>query len=196
MKKKEFIKELERRLQGLPKQDIDEKIEFFSEMIDDKCAEGDITEEEAVASLGSIDEIVSQIVNDTSLLKIVKQKITPKRRLSGLEIALLIIGFPLWFPILLVIFILALVFCLVIWILALATYAIEIAALGASGVALAAFIQTFMEGNPNIGYFGISIMGVGIALIFIFVCALATKANAKLTKHIIVGIKRALVGKR
>lgn len=195
MNKKEFLKELEDRLQGLPKEDIDEKIEFFSEMIDDKCVEGNKTEEEAISEMGSIDEIVSQIVNDASLLKIVKQKIKPKRRLNGFEIALLIIGFPLWFPLLLVFLILTLVFCLLIWILVLVTYTVELALIAFSGISFIAFIQTVINSNVNPGYIGLSLLGLGIALIFIFVCILATKVNAKLTKKIIVGIKRKLIGR-
>ncbi len=196
MNKKEFLNELEKRLNGLPKADIDEKIEFFSEMIDDKCTDGNISEDEAVASLGSIDEIVSDIVKDTSLLKIVSQKIKPKRRLRAIEIILLIVGFPLWFPLLLVTLLLLLVFCLVMWIFAIATYAIEVAALATSVAGFMAFLQTLAEKNMNIGYLGISMAGLGFALAFIIVCVIATKLDAKLTKGIVVGIKRALVGKR
>jgi len=36
MDKKEFLSELEKRLQGLPKADIEERLEFYSESIDDR----------------------------------------------------------------------------------------------------------------------------------------------------------------
>ena len=74
MTKKEFLNELERKLKGLPKQDIEDRLSFYSEMIDDYIEDG-LTIEEAIDKIGSSDEIVSKIVNETSLTKIVKEKL-------------------------------------------------------------------------------------------------------------------------
>ena len=46
MRKAEFLRELEKRLQGLPKDEIDSRLAFYSEMIDDRIEDGK-TEEEA-----------------------------------------------------------------------------------------------------------------------------------------------------
>ena len=48
MTKKEFLSSLRSKLQGLPPSDIDERISFYSEMIDDRMDEGK-SEEEAVS---------------------------------------------------------------------------------------------------------------------------------------------------
>ena len=45
MNKQEFITSLYNRLSGLPQNDIENSIEFYSEMIDDRIEEG-LTEEE------------------------------------------------------------------------------------------------------------------------------------------------------
>ena len=105
MKKKEFLKELENNLKGLPQRDIDERVEFYSEMIDDRIEDGK-TEEQAVAEIGSIDEVVDQIAKDTSLVRLVKNKIKPKRSIGGLGILFLVLGFPIWFPLLITFFVL------------------------------------------------------------------------------------------
>ena len=48
MNKQEFLDELRKGLCGLPSEDIEERINFYSEMIDDRMEEG-LTEEESVA---------------------------------------------------------------------------------------------------------------------------------------------------
>ena len=71
MTKIEFILELKNKLSGLPQAEVDDRLLFYSEMIDDRIEDG-MTEEAAVNDLGSIDEIASQIFMDTPLPKVVK----------------------------------------------------------------------------------------------------------------------------
>lgn len=71
MNKQAFLSALRKGLTGLPENDIEHSIEFYSEMIDDRIEEG-MSEEEAAASIGNIDDIVSQILSETSLTKLVK----------------------------------------------------------------------------------------------------------------------------
>ena len=91
MKKAEFLDILRKELAGLPKDDLQSRISFYEEAIADRMDDGK-SEEEAVAFLGSIDEIVKQIAEDTSLVKLVKEKTRPRRRLRAFEIILLILG--------------------------------------------------------------------------------------------------------
>ena len=73
MKKEEFLRALEKSLSGLPREDIEERLQFYSESIDDRVDEGK-TEEEAINDIGSVDEITNQIIKETPLKKIVKEK--------------------------------------------------------------------------------------------------------------------------
>ena len=59
MNKQEFLIELKQHLKGIAPEDISGSIEYYSEMIDDAVEDG-MTEEEAVASLGDMDEIEKQ----------------------------------------------------------------------------------------------------------------------------------------
>ena len=78
MTKLEFVLELNDRLSGLPSDEIEECIGFYVEMIEDGVEDG-ISEEEAVARIGKIDEIVDQIIAGIPFTKIAKEKIKPKR---------------------------------------------------------------------------------------------------------------------
>lgn len=95
MNKQEFITELKNKLFCLPYQDIEKSVEYYSEIIDDSVEDG-MSEEEAVASLGDIDEIVSQILMETPITTLVKEKVKQGRTLQAWEIVLLVLGSPIW----------------------------------------------------------------------------------------------------
>ena len=49
MNKQEFLSQLRKGLAGLPQNDIEERLAFYGEMIDDRIEEG-LSEEEAVSA--------------------------------------------------------------------------------------------------------------------------------------------------
>ncbi|MBR3759551.1 MAG: DUF1700 domain-containing protein [Ruminococcus sp.] len=94
MSKQEFLEQLRKGLSGLPQDDVEERLNFYSEIIDDRIEEG-FPEDEAVSAIGSVDEITAQVVADIPLSKIAKQRIRSEKKRSVGEIILLVIGFPL-----------------------------------------------------------------------------------------------------
>ena len=99
MCKQEFLAQLRQGLSGLPQEDIEERLTFYSEMLDDRIEEG-LSEEDAVAQIGTVEKIVSQIMSEIPLTKLVKEKVKPKRALRAWEIVLLILGSPIWLSLL------------------------------------------------------------------------------------------------
>ena len=75
MSKQEFLGALYNGLSGLPKEDIENSVQFYSEMIDDRMDEG-MTENEAVEDIGSVNEIIQQILSESSLPKLVKRTVS------------------------------------------------------------------------------------------------------------------------
>ena len=71
MNKQEFITKLKSMLTDLPENEIKERIDFYSEMIDDRIEDG-LTEEEAVKDIGTVEEVAKQIINEIPLFKIIK----------------------------------------------------------------------------------------------------------------------------
>lgn len=97
MKKQEFLDAVRQRLDGLSEEEKKKCLDFLSEGIDDRTEDG-MTEEEAVEAMGSIDENVSALLADMPLKSVIKAKMKPKHNLSGLAIFLIILGSPLWLP--------------------------------------------------------------------------------------------------
>ncbi|MBE7056628.1 MAG: DUF1700 domain-containing protein [Ruminococcaceae bacterium] len=190
MNKKEFLEMLQDELTGLPQKDIDERIDFYSEIIDDRMEDG-LTEEEAVSEIGTVDEIVSQIVADTPLIKIAKENIKQKRNLKVWEIILLALGSPVWFSLLIALFAVAFSLYLSLWSIIISLWAVFVSflACGFSGV----FVGTGFAIGYNI-YSGIAMIAAGIvcsglAILMFLGCKAATKATIFLTKKIVLLIK-------
>ena len=196
MIKQEFLKQLKCGLSGLPKKDIDEHIDFYSEIIDDKIEDGK-TEETAVFEIGNIDEIISQIISDTPFTKIVKEKIKTKRKLSILEIVLLVLGSPIWVSILITI--LAIIFSIYIslWSIVISLWAVFISLIASSfGGIFASFVLAFTN-NLSTGFalFGVSLVLFGIPIYLFFVCKIVSKYYFVLTKKLLLSIKNKFINK-
>lgn len=196
MTKQEFLTELKNGLSGLPEQELSERLSFYGEMIDDRMEEG-ISEADAVAAIGPIDAVVNEVLAEIPLTKLVREKIKPKRRMRAWEIVLLVLGFPLWFPLSIVAFVLVPVFYLVLWVLVLCAWAVELAfALCAIGGTVAGVVYL----ASGYGWNGVMLIGAGLVLaglsVFLFFgCKAVTVGTARLAKRIVRGIKRLFVGK-
>ena len=93
MNRYDFKHQLARRLVDLPEEELATTLSFFDEMIDDRLDEG-MTEEQAVADLGDLDEIANRILAEMSPFERVKQKLKPKRPISGGQWVLIALTFP------------------------------------------------------------------------------------------------------
>lgn len=194
MKKNEFLRNLEDRLQGLPKAEITERINFYDEMIEDMIEEG-MTEEEAVYSLGGTNTVVTKIADQTKMSSLVKERIRPRRKIKGFEIVLLVLGFPLWFPLLMMGLMLFMFAFILLWVLVVVTYSVEASFVASGAAGLVACAASYMDsGSFNLGYLGVSIGMLGVACIFLTVCYYATKLNVKITRKILLGIKSKMIG--
>ena len=192
MTKKEFLRELEDKLLGLPKDDIDERIEFYNEMIDDRIEEGK-SEEEALKEIGTPSDIADQILSDTSVVKLISKKIKKDRKYKAWEIILLVLGFPLWLPLIITFFALLLVFYILLWVLVIVTYSVEISLIASVIWGFAGAFAGITTSGFNYGFLGIGLLAIGLSILFFFVCKKATFITIALTKKILLRIKKAII---
>ncbi len=196
MTKTKFLLELKKGLNGFPKSDIDERLNFYEEIIDDLIEEG-MTEDEAVAKLGSVNKIVSQAIAETPITKLIKDRVTPKHSLRAWEIVLLILGSPIWLS--LIIAAVSVVF---------AVYAALVSAVVALWAAELAFALSTLAGTVGCIFFaltnhaltGLLVLGGGIicgglSVFMFFACAKLTKWIFLLTKSIFIFIKSCFIRK-
>ena len=194
MTKVEFLNELKKQLNGLPENDLNERLSFYDEMIEDRKDEGK-SEEEVVNEIGPVDKVANEILAETPLYNLIKERVKPKRALRGWEIVLLVLGFPLWFPLVTVFFFLCLMAYLLVWVGVIVMYALELgfASAGVGGTIL--FFINLGTGVTSFTYLGVGILSIGIAILLIFGCIGVTKGTCKLSKKIALRIKSIFIKK-
>jgi len=196
MNKEIFLTELREKLFGLPQDDIEERIAFYNEMINDRMEDG-LTEEEAVGEIGSVDSVVEQIMEEIPLSALVKEKVKPKRKLKTWELVLLILGSPLWIPLLMSAIAVILTLYAVIWAVVIFVYATDLALAGSTVMGLAGILSYLKQINFIGALFsaGFGMTSAGLAILLFFACVWITKSIIKATGKLLLGIKISFVGK-
>ena len=132
MNKEQFKQEIRTRLSDYSDEDINKALEFYDEAIDDRMEDG-MSEDEAVAAIGTPEEVARQIQMDTPITTLVKNKVKGKGELKTWQVVLIILTAPIWFG--LGIALLSIIFSIVVTILSLVfAFMVTMAALIASGV--------------------------------------------------------------
>lgn len=196
MNKQEFLGALRSRLSGLPSQEVDERLNFYSEMIDDRIEEG-ISEEDAIAQIGTVDGVATQIVADIPLSKIVKERIKPKRRIKTWEIVLIALGSPIWFS--LAISLLAVIFSLYasLWAVVVSLWSAFAAFIagGALGIFSGVGIIIGGEALTGVGVIGAGLFLAGLSVFVFYGCRAVTKCMLMLTAKMAVWTKNCFIKK-
>ena len=183
MDKQTFLKQLKAALSGLPKQEIKERLNFYSEMIDDRMEEG-LSEEEAVAQIGDADTLVAQILDETP----VKKKTQKEKKRNPVSTVLLWVGAPVWFPILLALLAVAFCILLCLWVVVGCLWIAEACfVLCGPACILAGFLFIFTDnGTAGLAMIAAGLFLIGIGLVFYYPCKYAGKGMAWLTKKIFI----------
>lgn len=197
MTKREFIEKLRSHLSRLPRREAEERIIFYVEMIDDRIEEG-LSEEEAVFQIGSADEIASQIISEVGTAKAEGHPERKARRFKAWELLLLILGFPVWFPLIVAAIAVGFALYVVLWAMIGSAWAV-FGAFAASSPAFAVMgiIEASLSGNIG----GIALLGAGIALaglaVFLFFgCKAASEGSVTISRKAVLFIKKRFAKRR
>ena len=196
MTKLNFILALNDKLSDLPKQEVEERLNFYAEMIEDRMEDG-LSEEEAVAAVGTVDEIAEHIIKDIPLTKIAIEKIKPKRRLKTWEIVLLIAGAPLWIPLTIAFFAVILALYVSLWSIIISLWAVfaSVVSCALGGIVAGAGIVFTPNKMAGIALLGAGIVCAGLSILLFLGCKAATDGVIILTKKIVFFIKNRLTKK-
>lgn len=196
MSKQEFLAQLRKGLSGLPQDDIEERLTFYTEMIEDQIEEG-LSEGEAVSAIGSVDEIVAQVVAEIPLVKIAKERIKPKRRLSAGEVVLLALGSPIWLSLGIAAFAAILSLYISLWAVIISLWSVfaSFAACSIGGVLACVIFAVGGNGASGVAMLAAGIVCAGLAIFMFYGCKAATKGTLILTKKMAIWIKNCFIKK-
>ncbi len=196
MNKQEFLEKLSTGLSGLPQEDAQERINFYSEMIDDRIEEG-MTQEQAIAEIGDVDEIISQIIAEVPLAKLVKQKIKQKRNFKFWEVLCIALGAPIWLSLLISAFSVIISLYAVVWCAIISLWAVFASLVGCAFAGVIAGVVIILGGKTlsGVAMIGAGIACAGLCIFAFFGCKAATNGTILLTKKIVLSIKNCFVKK-
>ena len=199
MSRDAFIGELRHRMAGLPQETVERTVEYYGELIADSMEDG-LTEEEAVARLGSLDEIVANVVKDTPLTQIVQTRVQEKKAkgVSGWVILLLVLGAPVWLPVLIAVLAVLFALFIALWAVVIALWAVVAAVILTGLVALVAGVVELCRLHLPQGLvlLGGGLVCLGLCALLYLLMKLITVGTVKLCKWLWVGIKSLFVGKK
>ncbi len=195
MNKQELLARLRAGLTGLPPEVVEEGLTFYSEMIDDRIEEG-LSEENAVAAVGSVDEIVAQIIANTPLARIARERLRPKGR-RGFGTVLLILGSPVWLSLGIAIFAVAFSLYASLWAVLVSLWAIFVSfSAGFVGGLLAAVVFSVGGHVPSgVALLAAGLVCAGFSIFAFFGCRAATASLLWLTKKTGLWLKRCFARK-
>ncbi len=196
MKMTEFILALNEMLSNLPSEEVEDRLNFYSEMISDRIEDG-MPEEEAVAKMGTVDEVAEQIIIDIPLSSIVKKKIKSRRKMSATEITLLALGSPIWLSILISLFSVFISLYAAVWSVVISLWAcfVSFVAFALSGIVLGGALIFTKNVLLGIAFLGCGIFLSGISIFTFFGCIAATKGVIYLMKKFIYFAKKLFARK-
>lgn len=195
MNKQQFLNELKRKLSGIPQDNVDEQLAYYIELIDDYVEDG-MTEEAAVKEMGSIDEIASRTVSEIPLTTLVKERVKPNRALRVWEVLLLILGSPVWLPILICLTAVFISVYVVLWDMIIVLWAMILVFTAGSIGGIAASILSFGVGFPIAAAFiGFALFCAGLLIVWVYVCVKASCGLVLLTKKFALWVKSWFIRK-
>lgn len=180
MNKAEFLKELDRQLSGLPKEERQRSVEFYSEMIDDRIEDGD-DEATAVSRAGSPRQIAEELMGESA------RQGAGKRRVNVWTVVFAVLASPIWLPILAAAAAVVISVYISVWaiVVSIAAAGIGIAA-GALGGIAAALIMLFTQPPADAAFiFGCALILAGASVFVLLAAIYSVRVTIKGTAWLI-----------
>ena len=196
MHKQEFLEKLRKGLKGVPAFELEERLAFYSEMIEDRMEEG-LSEEEAVSAVGTVEDVSREILSGIPLRKMVKEKWRNKKAMSSGQILCLALGFPLWFSLLISAFCVVLSLFVSLWSVVISFFATIVSLWGGALCAVVAcvFLLCTQKAVAALVLFSAAPVCVGLAILLHFGTKLTAKGVWWLMKKTALGTKRLFLRK-
>jgi len=185
--KTQFVTDLSQRLSFLPREVIEDHLAFYTELINDRMEEG-LSEEEAVASAGSTEDIAAQIMAEYPALPAAADAAKPEARRKWWVILLLVLGSPIWLSLGIAAAAVALSLYASLWAMIISLWAVWLSvAVSAAAFGVYGIILAFSGGAALWqAALGAGLLCAGLAILTYFGCLWLTKGTVRLTKKAVI----------
>lgn len=206
MNKTQLLEKLKKELSFLPAEELENRLAFYSEMIDDRVEEG-LSEDDAVTAIGDIDCIISQLKTDQAYddnadienpylkgiynSEGIENNAPPRsKKLSAWAIVLIVLGSPLWISLGAVAYSILISVYVIIWAVTGSLWSLPFSLSSSSLGGIALGVTTITHGNVFLGIaiIGAAIACAGLSIFAGFGCFHLTRLAVFISKTITKGV--------
>ena len=193
MTKGEFLNILRRGLSQLPPEEVEKRLAYYEELLNDMTEDG-MTEQEATAKLGDPAALAREILQEQSMAKLVKSRVKPRNGWTAAAIVAVVLGSPIWLPLLLTVAIVAISVYVVIGTLVVSLFAVVLGiAVGGVALVFGAFFAAGLGFPMALLAFAGGLLGLGLSIVCFFGVITAAKGLFWLTRAIFRGMKSLFI---
>ena len=187
MNKTEFLDGLKSRLSSLPQNELEERLCFYAEMIDDRIEDG-LSEDDAVLSIGTVEDIAGEILAQSHSEK----KDMRRRRIKTWQIVLLIAGSPIWGALLISAAAVVISLYASLWAVVVSVWAAFATCAAVSVFGTGVGVMNIFSGEAlgGIAIIGMSLLCAGLAVFSFIGCKCLTRFSILILRNIVRCVKK------
>lgn len=193
MSKQDYLAALRRALAQMPPEELERQLAYYDELLSDMCEDG-MTETEATARLGEPGAVAAELLASLPLGTLVKSRVKPSGGWSALSIVLLILGAPLWLPLLIALAAVLFSVLIVLWALYLSLAAVVLSLLVSAAAVLVGSLFGAVEGTPLM-LAGVILLTAGAGILLALALPPLAHALVRLSRAFIRGVKSLFIKK-
>ncbi|MGX8692920.1 MAG: DUF1700 domain-containing protein [Clostridia bacterium] len=191
MTKAEYLERLRESLALMPAEEREAQLAYYEELFDDMLEDG-MSEEQVVEHLGAPEAVAEELLAEMPLSTLVKNRVRAEGKLSALTIVLLVLGAPVWLPLLISAFAVLLSLLITLWAVGISLGVV----LPAVGLALVGAGLGTLFGQvtlPILLALGAILCGVALLILGALLMGVIARGLAKLCRAVWRGCKKLLV---
>ena len=191
MTRAEYLARLRECLALMPAEEREAQLAYYEELFDDMLEDG-MSEAEVCERLGAPEDVAAELLAEIPMTTLVKSRVKAGGKPSALTIALLVLGAPLWLPLLIAIFAVLLSLLISLWAVGV-SLGVVLPAVGLSlaAVGVGALIRLFSL--PLLMALGSFLSGLGLLILGALLMGLIVRGLAKLCRAVWRGCKKLLL---
>lgn len=191
MTKAEYLHRLRACLAQMPAEEREKQLAYYEELFDDMLEDG-MSEEEAAAHLGAPEDVAAELLAEMPMAALVKNRVRERGRPSAMTIVLLVLGAPLWLPLLIAALAVLLSLLITLWAVGLSLGVVP-PVVGLSLAAAGGAVFLGLAEFPLLAALGLILSGLGLLILGVLLFAAIVRGLAALCRSIWRGCKKALL---
>lgn len=191
MTKAEYLERLRAALEQMPPEEREAQLAYYEELLNDMTEDG-MSEEQATGQLGAPETVAAEMLAEMPMATLVKNRVQAKGSPSALTVVLLVLGAPLWLPLLIAAFAVVLSLLITLWAVGLSVgVVLPATGLGLFAVGLGSLFS-FAE-LTLLTALGAMLAGAGLLILGSMLLVVIARGLAGLCRSLWRGCKKMLV---